>query len=64
MSARPVRQSPTPLGKPAPGDIRFVRPRQVAERLGLSISEIYNLIRDGDLPHVRVGRTGDRKSVV
>ncbi len=32
-----------------------ITPREVAERLGLSRSAIYELIAKGRLPHVRVG---------
>lgn len=58
MSARPARQSPAPLSKPAPGSIQFVRAKQVAERLGLSPKEVYRLVHDGHLPHVWAGRSG------
>lgn len=56
MSGRTAR--PTPIAKPAPGSIQFVRAKQVAERLGLSPKEVYRLVHDGHLPHVWAGRSG------
>ena len=56
MSGRTAR--PTPIAKPAPNKIQFVRARQVAERLGLSAKEVYRLVHDGHLPHVWAGRGG------
>ena len=34
--------------------------RQAAERMGISVSLVYELCACGSLPHVRNGRTGSR----
>jgi excisionase family DNA binding protein len=33
-----------------------LRPRQAARALGLSVRHLWQLTRDGSIPHVRVGR--------
>lgn len=35
---------------------RMLRPREVAERLGINRQTVLNAIHNGELPHVRVGR--------
>lgn len=36
---------------------QFYRVREVAERLGISTSTVYNLIESGHFAHAKVGRT-------
>lgn len=35
----------------------YLTPKEVAELLKLSLSMVYKLLREGDLPHVRIGRS-------
>jgi excisionase family DNA binding protein len=37
---------------------RFLTPKQVAEELSVSDSQLYALIRSGDLPAVKIGGRG------
>lgn len=37
-------------------DKDFLRPRDVADFLDVSLSTIYELINDGEMPHIPVGR--------
>lgn len=36
---------------------RLLTAHEVAEQLGLALPRVYQLARDGDLPHVRLGRS-------
>jgi len=35
---------------------RLLTARQVADQTGIPLSRVYELTREGDLPHVRMGR--------
>jgi excisionase family DNA binding protein len=37
---------------------RFLRPDEVAEVLNVSVSQVYPLMRTGQLPAVKIGRRG------
>jgi excisionase family DNA binding protein len=37
-------------------DDNYLRPSDIARRLALHRSQIYKLIKDGTLPHIRIGR--------
>lgn len=39
-------------------NIRFLRPEEVAEVLNVSESQVYTLMRDGELEAVKIGRRG------
>ena len=36
--------------------VRLLTPKEVGERLAVSVSMVYKLLRIGDLPAIRVGR--------
>ena len=35
---------------------KYITPEEVADELGLSLTTVYNLLRKGQLPGVKVGR--------
>lgn len=37
---------------------RFLRPDEVADVLSVSVSQVYTLMRSGQLPAVKIGRRG------
>lgn len=37
-------------------DDSYLRPSDIAKRLALHRSQVYKLIKDGTLPHIRIGR--------
>ncbi len=37
---------------------RFLRPAEVADVLNVSVSQVYTLMRSGQLPAVKIGRRG------
>jgi excisionase family DNA binding protein len=37
-------------------DDSYLRPSDIAQRLALHRSQVYKLIKDGTLPHIRIGR--------
>jgi excisionase family DNA binding protein len=37
---------------------RFLRPEEVAEVLNVTVSQVYTLMRTGQLPAVKIGRRG------
>ena len=39
-------------------ELRFLRPEEVAEVLNVTESQVYTLMRDGELEAVKIGRRG------
>ena len=37
---------------------KYITPEEVADELGLSFTTVYNLLRKGQLPGVKVGKSG------
>jgi excisionase family DNA binding protein len=37
-------------------DTHYLKPSDIAERLSMHRSHVYNLIKDGTLPHIRIGK--------
>lgn len=35
---------------------KYITPEEVADELGLSLTTVYNLLRKGELPGVKIGR--------
>lgn len=46
------------VGSPAAGGLRFLTLADVAETLNISASQAYALVRNGDLPAIKIGGRG------
>lgn len=47
----------TKIAKEQTPEPEYLRPSEVARRLSLSLSMVYNLVENGDLPSIKIGRS-------